>query len=54
MHKAKQERRATHLNTFFVHLTRTSPLPLRVKSAFSMIRIAGNSCSGTESMIARE
>jgi hypothetical protein len=47
MHKARQEIRAPHLNTFFVHLTQTSLCVLHGM-------VAGNSRSGTESIITRE
>lgn len=41
-------------NTFFCHLTYRSSFPLRVKSPFSMILRAGNSCSGVDNKIANE
>lgn len=43
-----------NLKIFLYHLTRVSAFPLRVKSPFSKIRTAGNSCKGTESNIASE
>ena len=41
-------------NTFFCHLTRRFSFPLRVKSPFSMILTAGNSCRGVDNKIAME
>jgi hypothetical protein len=40
--------------TFFCHLTSMLYLPERVKMPFSIIRMAGKSCRGIESMMAME
>ena len=42
------------LKKFFSHLTKLLCLPERVKMPFSMIRTAGKSCRGMESIMAIE